>query len=918
MRIDAWRIEMNERKGKKQMRKGIAAIVAVLAISLLSGGVIQADDLTDNIVTESQDAQNEEAARKAAEEEAARKAAEEEAAQLAAEEAARKAAEEEAARKAAEEEAARKAAEEEAARKAAEEEAARKAAEEEAARKAAEEEAARKAAEEEAARKAAEEAAAAQKAAEEEAARKAAEEAAAQKAAEEEAARKAAEEEAARQAAQRAAEGDNSQNQKMQPMRMMAAPAPQEEPQKTMEGDTEGNDEKTEPAKTQEKVPVTMTSLPLQMKAKLPQTLKAYTYYAVPIEFHTGSAIDQLKLVLRSDDPRYVITSYDTIDNASQGIAAYGIVTNGDSRNDERTLMLQSIPGSSELKAGPVIIYVLQDMQIENGQTLSAIAGFDARIGEDRYTGTNISWKIEPDVSAAAPGETADPDGQTGQNNGENTGSAGNPDGQTGQNDGENTGSAGNPDGQAGQGDGTSANENSDPAVSQDTEGGVIDESIMDGEMTGEMDPIIYLTDPGEEGTEEELKAVVAEPEKIIKTQAALTAPEPEGDEEKEAVTPAADLETVSVSESEEVYTEDDEDDEDEMITVELIEDEDEEDLDGELDGEEDLDDFGDDFFYDDGGYYDDWVSFSSYEEGTVIDTATPYVLVKSYSHKKTIRTGDAFGIEFELLNTSQKVAMDNVVVKVETSDALSLANGTNTLFINGIAAGGTISQKLNLLAAAECKEPTQKLTLSISFEYVEKNERKKGDATETITLPIVQKDRLEVKDPVYDEMQAGAEGVISVSYVNKGFTSLYNMEAKLDLENAEAVQRSVYAGNVESGKSGTLDFLVTPEMDGEYAGTVTLTYEDSAQKEVSVVIPLKFDVMTAYVQDDTNYDEEMLTEEYEEKAASMPWIPIAAGAAAIALGSAVVVIMKKRKAKAAQDADLEDWFRDTTDPQDK
>ena len=144
-------------------------------------------------------------------------------------------------------------------------------------------------------------------------------------------------------------------------------------------------------------------------------------------------------------------------------------------------------------------------------------------------------------------------------------------------------------------------------------------------------------------------------------------------------------------------------------------------------------------------------------------------------------------------------------------------------------------------------------------------------------------------------------------------------MEARLDLENADAVQHSVYAGNIESGKSGTLDFLVTPEMDGEYSGTVTLTYEDSSQKEVSVVIPLEFDVMTAYVADDFYYDEEMLQEEeYEEKAASMPWIVIIAGASAMAIGSIILIILKKRKAKAQQDVDLEDWFRDTTDHQDQ
>ena len=339
--------------------------------------------------------------------------------------------------------------------------------------------------------------------------------------------------------------------------------------------------------------------------------------------------------------------------------------------------------------------------------------------------------------------------------------------------------------------------------------------------------------------------------------------------------------------------------DDEEMITVEVID-----------DGEDETGE--DEELLEDWEYYDDWGYYGGFDEGQVINTATPYVLVKSYRHKKTIYTGDAFGIEIELLNTSQKAPMDNVVVKVETSEALSLANGTNTLFINGIEAGGTSVQRLDLLAAAECKEPTQKLDLSISFEYVENNERKKGEAAESITLPIAPKDRLELQDPVYDEMQAGKEGVISIPYVNKGYTSLHNLEATLVLDNAQAAQKSIYAGNVESGKNGTLDFLVTPEMDGDYAGNVTLKYEDSSQKEVSVVVPLEFTSTMAYVEDDLSLDEEMpMEEEYEQKSASIPLIISIAAAALIAVIASVMVIRKKKKAKADQDVDLDEWFGD-------
>ena len=422
------------------------------------------------------------------------------------------------------------------------------------------------------------------------------------------------------------------------------------------------------------------------------------------------------------------------------------------------------------------------------------------------------------------------------------------------------------------------------------------DSDPVPGDPSGEFlpydedtDPIIYMDEP------------------LIDEEGDLTEAEPEGEDGQASI----EEEEINTMQAAAQIAEENEDtlqtailvetvqDDEEMITVEVIDDGEEE----EGEDEELLEDWE---------FYDDWGYYGGFSEGQVINTATPYVLIKSYRHKKTIYTGDAFGIEIELLNTSQKAPMDNVMVKVETSEALSLANGTNTLFISGIEAGGTSTQKLNLLAAAECKEPAQKLNLTISFEYIENNERKKGEASESITLPIAPKDRLELQDPVYDEMQAGQEGVISIPYVNKGYTSLHNLEATLVLDNAQAVQKSIYAGNVESGKNGTLDFLVTPEMDGDYSGTVTLKYEDSSQKEVSVVVPLEFTSTMAYVEEEFPMDEEMFPEEeYEQKSASIPLIISIAAAALIAVFAAVMVIRKKKKAKADQDVDLDEWFGD-------
>jgi len=859
---------MKRKNEKQSIRRMLSTVSAILMLSLACSSVIHASDAeapleqteeTTQIAAIEAEAASiaaeEEAARIAAAEEAARIEAAEEAARIAAQEEASRAAEAEAASIAAEEEAARIAAQEEASRAAAEAEAASIAAEEEAARIAAQEEAARAAAEVEAASIAAEEEAA-RIAAQEEASRAAAEAEAASIAAEEEAARIAAQEEASRAAAeaaaaQAAAEEEAARITAQEEASMAAAeeaestPEPQkQEPEEKKEEESEEESKAPETPKESE-AQVIQNYLPFKVTAKLPETLAQGMFYDTSIEIETDGrgTIENLQLTLKNDHPGYVITSYNSIEAAQQGIMTTGIVGEGELKNNERTLRIQALPLASKIKVEHIIIYALQDVKIDE-QKLSAKAHFEMTMAGVRYAGDD-TWKIEAEAPVQALPEETD--------------------------------------------------QSTEEQIRQEEE--PVDVEAVNAGTVQEPEPEDQPT--AENETEEESKASVTELEHIDQVQAAAPA-EAENPEETSYV--------QEESKVTEVIASGEADDEDEMITVELIPDDEDEDS-----NEEMLDEAFEDEYYDDYGYYDDWVTYSSYDAGTVINTATPYVLVKSYSHKKTIRTGDAFGVEIEFLNTSQKASMDNVVVKVETSDSISLANGTNTLFISGIEAGGTNKQKLNLLAAAECKDLTQKITLSVSFEYVENNERKKGESEESITLPISQKDRLELKDPQYDAMQAGQEGVISVAYVNKGYTSLYNMEATLNLENASAVQRSVYAGNIESGKSGTLDFLVTPEMDGEYSGTVTLTYEDSSQKEVSVVVPLEFDVMTAYVEDDFSSEEALMEEEeYEEKAAGMPWIVVAASAAAATVLGTVLILRKKKKAKLETDVDVEEWFRDT------
>ena len=121
-----------------------------------------------------------------------------------------------------------------------------------------------------------------------------------------------------------------------------------------------------------------------------------------------------------------------------------------------------------------------------------------------------------------------------------------------------------------------------------------------------------------------------------------------------------------------------------------------------------------------------------------------------------------------------------------------------------------------------------------------------------------------------------------------------------------------VYAGNIDSGKSGTLDFLVTPWEDGDYSGEVILKYEDAFQKEAAVVVPLEFTSAMAYVADDFSEYEDAYWEEEPAAANPLPAGLLAGIGAGVVVIAAIIIVLinRKRKAKKSDAEMLEDWFK--------
>ena len=116
--------------------------------------------------------------------------------------------------------------------------------------------------------------------------------------------------------------------------------------------------------------------------------------------------------------------------------------------------------------------------------------------------------------------------------------------------------------------------------------------------------------------------------------------------------------------------------------------------------------------------------------------------------------------------------------------------------------------------------------------------------------------------------------------------------------------------GNIEPGKSGTIDFFFTPNITGTLSYKVIVTYEDDMSFEKTVELP--FETEVAESAEDFGEGGFMGEEDFEEEAGLPLWakILIIAGASALVISGAVaaVVLKKKSKKKSNDIPDDFDW----------
>ena len=222
---------------------------------------------------------------------------------------------------------------------------------------------------------------------------------------------------------------------------------------------------------------------------------------------------------------------------------------------------------------------------------------------------------------------------------------------------------------------------------------------------------------------------------------------------------------------------------------------------------------------------------------------ATPRLMVSDYSIKEEkVVAGKEFTLTLTLKNTASK-AVKNVKVSL-TSEAGELlpAEGAGTAYVSQIDADSEEKVTFHMVAASGLQEKSYKL--SIKTEY-ESSGGMGYTVDESVFIPVSLKQRISVTDifVAEDNIELGDTVEISASINNLGEGTLYNVSARIKGDNIK--ETSTYVGNIESGKSGSVDALTKAAVvtEGNHVKNyLVISYEDKAGNVYSE--EMEFEVM--------------------------------------------------------------------------
>lgn len=304
---------------------------------------------------------------------------------------------------------------------------------------------------------------------------------------------------------------------------------------------------------------------------------------------------------------------------------------------------------------------------------------------------------------------------------------------------------------------------------------------------------------------------------------------------------------------------------------------------------------------------------FAYVSKGTNAETGLlgiPKIVIDSYDYGGTSVTGGTpFNLSFSFRNTSSAVTIRDLKLTVQsvalggdddTGGAFTPTSTSNSFFIKSMAPNSIVTEEIELMPRADAKPKSYGIEIRYEGICEIDGELREVNSTETIAIPLTQPDRFEIGEiESWGMMYVGMESEIFVTYVNKGKTTINNLEISVEGENMTPTENGSYVGNVESGSSDSYSVSIIPNGPGPVNGKLIFTYEDANGQTVETVKEFVYDAMEMQM---GPMEPEMPIGPVEEEKGLPTWGKVVLGAVvAGGLGAVGFVVFKKRKAAKAK-----------------
>ena len=295
-------------------------------------------------------------------------------------------------------------------------------------------------------------------------------------------------------------------------------------------------------------------------------------------------------------------------------------------------------------------------------------------------------------------------------------------------------------------------------------------------------------------------------------------------------------------------------------------------------------------------------------------NSRTPSILVRGNKITTSVQgaaagtalAGNECTMTLDILSTSGDEALTDLLVTLALPEGVTLASGNSTAYIGSMAAGSSTSVSFQLLPGANFTGGVA--TIGVSLSAVGKDTGAAVSSSTNVTVPVMQPERFELTNLEAPEtMYLGEEGYVSLTFVNKGKSSINNLSAEISGENIANPGQSQYLGNIAAGTENSVDFNVKASNAGTLKGTITLSYEDDQGNVKTMTKDFSCDVQEMPNNNDGMDDFDPGIVE-PEKTGLPIWAKALIGVAVVAVIAGVVVfIRKKRQEKALGTLEDED-----------